>query len=60
LLATLSAATASFDRGNFTAALHQLTAFQNKVRAQIAPSNPALADLLTDISQKISNGVRGR
>ena len=60
LLATLSAATASFDRGNFTAALNQLTAFQNKVRAQIAPSNPALADLLTDISQKISNGMTGR
>ncbi len=43
LLATIAAALASFESGNALAAIKQLNAFQNKVRAQIAPYNPALA-----------------
>jgi len=48
LIASLTAACASFDRGNVTSALNQLHAFQNKVDAQVAPSNPALAQKLID------------
>ena len=43
LIATLSAALHSIERGNFVSAVNQLLAFQNKVRAQVAPSDPALA-----------------
>jgi len=53
LLATLRAAAASFDRGDVAAALNQLSAFQNKVRARIAPSNPALASELATAAQQI-------
>jgi hypothetical protein len=60
LLATLSAAVSSFDRGNLTAPLNQLSAFQNKVRAQVVPWNPALASEFTVASQKISDVVSGR
>ncbi len=60
LLATLSAAMSSFDRGNFKAGVNQLAAFQNQVRAQIAPWNPALASEFTAAAQKISDVVSGR
>jgi hypothetical protein len=46
LRATLDAALASIERGNVTAAVNQLQAFQNKVRAQVAPSDPLLAGTL--------------
>ncbi len=53
LLATLDAACAAFERCQSTPALNQLRAFQNKVRAQVAPSNPALAEQLLQASQAI-------
>jgi hypothetical protein len=46
LSATLDAALASVERGNVTAAVNQLQAFQSKVRAQVAPSDPLLAGML--------------
>jgi len=60
LLATLSAAMSSFDGGSPTAALNQLSAFQNKVCAQVAPWNPALASELIAASQRIADAVSGR
>jgi len=43
LLASLEAALASLQRGNAIAAVNQLHAFQNKVRAQVTDANLALA-----------------
>ena len=60
LIASLKAVTASLDRGNFTAGANQLHAFQNKVRAQIAPSDPALAQSLIDGAQNIIDGLQGQ
>jgi hypothetical protein len=40
LIATLKAACAAFDRGNAQAGINQVKAFQQKVRAQIAKSDP--------------------
>jgi hypothetical protein len=57
LTASLKAAAASFDQGNFEAGLNQLHAFQNKVRAQVAPNNPAAAQALTDCAQEIMEAV---
>jgi hypothetical protein len=57
LIATLKAAGASFERGDFVPGLHQLEAFRNKVRAQIAPSNPAVAAAFIDCAQKIIDAV---
>jgi hypothetical protein len=51
LLATLKAASASFERGNLVAGLNQLHAFQNKVRAQVADA--VLADQLTKAAQVV-------
>ena len=59
LLASLLAAMAAFDRGDFTTALNQLSAFQNKVRAQIAPLNPGLANTFIGVSQHIIAVVSG-
>jgi hypothetical protein len=53
LVATLNAAKASFDSENFRAALGQLGAFQNIVRAQISHDNPTLADQLSTAAQRI-------
>jgi hypothetical protein len=53
LIATLSNAAASFDNGRMTPAINQLRAFQNKVRAQIAPSNAVLAQQLTSAAQEV-------
>jgi len=53
LIATLEASAASFDRGSFTAGINQLQAFQNKVRAQIAPLDAVLADQLTQAAQQV-------
>jgi uncharacterized repeat protein (TIGR03803 family) len=60
LLATLSAAMSSFDRDDVTAALNQLSAFQHKVRTQVAPWNPALAGELIGAPQQIITIVSGR
>ncbi len=53
LLATLNAALASLTRGNATAANHQLLAFQNQLRAQVAPWNPALAEQWSAAAQQM-------
>ncbi len=53
LLASLAAATGSFERGNARAAVNQLSVFQKKVRAQIAPANPILAQQLLAAVQTI-------
>ncbi len=53
LAATLSAAIKSIDRNNPTAAINQLQAFQNQVRAQITPLDSALADTLINEAQVI-------
>jgi hypothetical protein len=53
LLATLKAVTAAFERGSFTAGVNQLKALQNKIRAQIAPGDPALANSLIQAAQRI-------
>jgi hypothetical protein len=53
LTATLSAAIASLQRGNLTAAQNQLGTFQNQVRAQVAPGNAALASMLTSAAQDV-------
>ena len=60
LIATLKAAVAAFERSNARAALNQLAAFQNKVRAQVAPSEPDLADDLTRSAQIIIDSARTR
>jgi hypothetical protein len=52
-IATLSAALASIDRSQDVSAINQLSAFQNKVRAQVAPSDPTLADDLLRKTQEI-------
>jgi hypothetical protein len=58
-IASLKAAAASFDRGNNTAAINQLHAFQNKVRAQVGPANPAAAAQWIRLVQAIVNTVAG-
>jgi hypothetical protein len=58
LAAILSAAAAAFQRGDVGAAVNQLDAFQNKVRAQIAPANPNLADALILATEQIANAAR--
>lgn len=55
LLATLNAVKASFNSEKFRAALGQLGAFQNIVRAQISRVDPAFADQLTQAAQQIIN-----
>lgn len=53
LVATLEAARASFHRDNLRGATKLLRAFQNKVRAQIAREDPALAAQLVASAQRI-------
>jgi hypothetical protein len=53
LLATLNAANSSFARGNLTAGLNQLSAFQNKVRTQVTKVDPGLAEALVAAAQQI-------
>jgi hypothetical protein len=57
LAASLSAAMASIGRGNLTAAINQLQAFQNKVRAQVALTNPGLAEQLILAAGEIIDGL---
>ncbi len=52
LRATLSAAIASIDRSNPTAAINQLQAFQNQVSAQVAPLDAALAGTFIQAAQQ--------
>jgi hypothetical protein len=57
LEASLNAAAAAFDRGNLNAALNELQAFQNKVRAQIAPADPALAAALLQAADQMLDAL---
>jgi len=57
LIATLKAACASFERGDVRPGVNQLEAFQNKVRAQVAPADSALAAQLIDCAQAIIDAV---
>jgi len=59
LIATLSAALASIDRSNPVSAINQLLAFQNKVRAQVAPLDAALAASLMQQAQEIIDTLSG-
>jgi hypothetical protein len=53
MIATLKASAASFERGNPISAINQLEAFQNKVRAQLGRTQPALADQLIRAAQEL-------
>src|SRR5262249_23220729 len=57
LNASLAAAIASVNRGDLTSALNQIHAFQNKVRAQVAPLYPALAEQLLQSAQEIIDAL---
>jgi hypothetical protein len=57
LNASLDAAIASINRGDLTSALNQIHAFQNKVRAQVAPHYPALAEQLLQNAQEIIDAL---
>jgi hypothetical protein len=59
LEATLGAALAAFESGRFVPAANQLTAFQNKVRAQVTPFDPALAGQLLAAAQSIIDALAG-
>jgi hypothetical protein len=59
LLATLAAALDSIDRGNSVSAINQLLAFQKKVLAQVAPTDPALAASFIEAAQEIIDALRG-
>jgi hypothetical protein len=57
LLATLRAALASVNRGDPTPAVNQLQAFQNKVRVQVSPLDPALAQTFIQAAQTIIDAL---
>jgi hypothetical protein len=59
LIALLEAAAAAFDRGGFAAGRNQLGAFQNMVRAQVAPEDPGQADQLILAAQEIIDRLSG-
>jgi uncharacterized repeat protein (TIGR03803 family) len=53
LVAALGNASEAFDRGNPRAGVNQLEAFQSKVRVQVSPNDPPLAEELIQAAQKI-------
>jgi predicted outer membrane repeat protein len=55
LRVSLNAALDSIDRNNSAAAVSQLQAFQTKVLAQVAPSDPTLAATLSQFAQNAIN-----
>jgi hypothetical protein len=57
LIASLKAACASFDRGNFTSGMNQLEAFQHKVNAQVGRSDPAAAAAFNACAQRIIDAI---
>jgi hypothetical protein len=59
MAALLANAIKSVDKSNPTAAINQLKAFQNQVNAQIAPLDPALAQLLVQDAQDIIDVLSG-
>ena len=58
LVATLSAALASIERGNPISAINQLLAIQSKVRAQVGPQDPAQAATFIKAAQEIIEALR--
>jgi hypothetical protein len=58
LAATLAAALASVERGNYISAVNQLKAFQHQVSAQVASSEPELAQTLVQEAQRLINAIR--
>jgi PKD repeat protein len=59
LIAVLTAALRSVEKGNLTPALNELQAFQNQVRAQLASSDPALAASFIQSAQDIVDALTG-
>jgi len=57
LLAILNAALVSIDRSHPAVTLGLLRVFQDRVKAQISPSDPALAQSLIDEAQSIINAL---
>ena len=57
LAASLEAAAGAVERGDFVAGLNQLRAFQNQVRAQVAPANPALAESFIGAAQDVIDAL---
>jgi Concanavalin A-like lectin/glucanases superfamily/Immunoglobulin domain len=57
LIASLMAASDSVARGDSVPAINQLEAFQNKVLAQTAPDDSALAEVLIASAQEIINSL---
>jgi len=57
LLASLTAALASFESGKTAAAINQLHAFENKVGAQVAPFDPKLASQYTAAATLLARAV---
>jgi hypothetical protein len=57
LCASLDAALAALDRDNTRAAVNQLRAFQNKVCAQVTPSEPVLAQTLIEAAQQVIDAL---
>jgi hypothetical protein len=51
LLATLASVRSAIERGNLRSAIHQLGAFQNKVRAQLGSSRPDLSAQVIALAQ---------
>jgi hypothetical protein len=60
LRASLKAVSATLERGNLNTAANQLRAFLNKVRAQVAPGDPALAAELTAACEALLRVMEGR
>jgi hypothetical protein len=59
LFASLRAAATSFERCQLIPGLNQLHAFQEQVRAQVAPNNPDLAAAWIAAAQQLIDGVTG-
>ena len=59
LIASLRAALASIDRCQPQTAINHLEAFKNKVLAQVAPNDPALANLLLGEAQSLIDILNG-
>jgi hypothetical protein len=57
LMTSLEQAGDSMNRGSAGAAVNQLQAFQNKVRAQVLPFDPALANQLIALAQSIIDSI---
>jgi len=57
LLASLDAAMASIGRGNVTAAMNQLKTFEDKVRVQVALSDPDLSRQLIQLAGQILDAL---